>query len=56
MQKENARNTIIFIVCTLAILLLYQHFVLQPQAERRQAAAKAAAAAVQTAPAAGPTG
>ncbi len=37
MQNENARNTIIFVVCTMAILLLYQVFVLQPQAEKRKA-------------------
>ena len=42
MQNENARNTIIFVVCTVAILLIYQFLVLQPQAERRKAAAKAA--------------
>ncbi len=31
MQNENTRNTIIFIVLTIAILLLYQQFVMGPQ-------------------------
>jgi cell division protein FtsA len=34
MKTENSRNTVIFIVCTLAILILYQIFVMQPQAEK----------------------
>lgn len=38
MKNENSRNTVIFIVATLAILILYQMFVLQPQAERQKAA------------------
>src|SRR5690606_39371079 len=42
MQPDNARNTIIFIVCTVAFLILYQVFVLQPAADRRQAAQAAA--------------
>jgi YidC/Oxa1 family membrane protein insertase len=49
MKNENARNTIIFVVLTMAILIAYQVFVLQPQMEARRAAeqarAKAAAAA-----------
>lgn len=44
MKNENTRNTVIFIVCTLAILVLYQVFVMGPQAERRRAAQEAAAA------------
>ena len=45
MQHDNTRNTIIFIVCAVAILIGYQLLVLQPAAERRQAAARAAAEA-----------
>ncbi len=41
MKSENTRNTVVFIVCTLAILILYQIFVMQPQAERRKAALEA---------------
>lgn len=40
MPQENARNTIFFIVIAAAILIAYQIFVLQPQAERRQDAIK----------------
>lgn len=45
MKNENTRNTVIFIVCTLAILILYQVFVMGPQAAQRKAAQEAAAAA-----------
>ena len=38
MQNESTRNTILFIVCTVAILLLYQFFVLEPSAQRQRAA------------------
>lgn len=38
MQNESTRNTILFIVCTVAILLLYQMFVLEPSAQRQRAA------------------
>ncbi|WP_296818992.1 membrane protein insertase YidC [Brevundimonas sp.] len=48
MQHDNTRNTIIFIVCAVAILIGYQLLVLQPAAERRQAAARAAAEQTQT--------
>jgi YidC/Oxa1 family membrane protein insertase len=41
MKNENTRNTVIFIVCTAAILILYQIFVLGPQAEQQRAAALA---------------
>ena len=50
MKTENARNTVIFIVCTVAILILYQVFVMQPQAERRKAAQMAESAQTTTAP------
>ncbi len=42
MKNENMRNTVIFIVCTLAILILYQIFVMGPQGERQRAARAAA--------------
>ncbi len=48
MPNESNRNTIVFIVCAVVILIAYQMFVLEPQAKRRQAevqAQKAAAAA-----------
>ncbi len=44
MKNENTRNTVIFIVCTLAILILYQVFVMGPQAAQRKAVQEAAAA------------
>ena len=51
MQQENARNTIIFVVCAIAIFILYDLFVLRPSAERRQAELeRARAAAGSTAP------
>jgi YidC/Oxa1 family membrane protein insertase len=43
MKSDNARNTVIFIACTAVILILYQVFVMQPQADRRKAAQAAAA-------------
>ncbi len=45
MKNENTRNMVIFAVCTAAILILYQVFVMGPQMERRKAAQDAAAAA-----------
>ena len=50
MKTENARNTVIFIVCTVAILIVYQVFVMQPQAERRKAAQMAESVQTTTAP------
>ncbi|WP_421730232.1 membrane protein insertase YidC [Brevundimonas sp.] len=44
MKSENARNTVIFIVCTVVILILYQVFVMEPQAKQRRAAQQAAVA------------
>ncbi|MFO0286286.1 MAG: membrane protein insertase YidC, partial [Brevundimonas sp.] len=38
MNTENSRNTIIFVVITGLILILYQLFVLEPQAQQRRAA------------------
>jgi YidC/Oxa1 family membrane protein insertase len=37
MKNENTRNMVIFAVCTAAILILYQVFVMGPQMERRKA-------------------
>lgn len=37
MQPDNSRNTILFVVCAVAIFVLYELFVLRPSAERRQA-------------------
>lgn len=39
MQNDNTRNTIIFVVSAVLILILYQVFVLEPAAKRRQAEA-----------------
>ena len=49
MQQDNARNTIIFIVCAIAIFILYDLFVLRPNMEKRQAEAERARAAQQAA-------
>ena len=48
MQQDNSRNTILFVICAVAMLLAYQFFVMGPQqkrleAERRQQAAVAQA-------------
>src|SRR5436190_14888448 len=47
MQKEDTRNTIIFIVCAMLMLVVYQVFIVGPQAEKKKAelAARAPAAA-----------
>lgn len=45
MNNENSRNTIIFVVITGLILILYQLFVLEPQAQQRRAAQAEQAAA-----------
>src|SRR5262245_4505926 len=50
MQDESTRNTIIFIVCAIALLIVYQQFVIDPgqkkhQAEIAQQRAQAAAQA-----------
>jgi YidC/Oxa1 family membrane protein insertase len=46
MDKENSRNTIIFVVCTIALLALYEVFIVGPR--ERQHAAELRAQAVQT--------
>lgn len=40
MKDDSNRNTIIFVVSAIALLLIYQFFVLDPQMKRRQAEAK----------------
>ncbi|HYD44148.1 MAG TPA: membrane protein insertase YidC [Phenylobacterium sp.] len=45
MPNENSRNTIVFVVCAVLILILYQIFVLEPAAKRRQAELKQSAPA-----------
>ena len=64
MKPDNTRNTVIFVVCMVVILIGYQVFVLGPQAEKRRAelAAQAPAAGqkvdgdIATGPSATPTG
>ena len=53
MPNDSSRNTIVFIVCALVILVLYQMFVMEPHARQQQLEAKRAAEAA--APA-GPAG
>ncbi|MEI7931712.1 MAG: membrane protein insertase YidC [Alphaproteobacteria bacterium] len=48
MDKETSRNTIIFFVCALGLLIAYNFLVLQPT-QKREAALKAQQAAVQAA-------
>ena len=43
-MQEESRNTIIFLVCALGLFILYNFFVLEPAAKRRQAEAAHAAA------------
>ena len=44
MRDDNTRNTIIFMVCAAILLLVYQVFVIEPQAQQRQAQVAAVAA------------
>ncbi|HEX4183862.1 MAG TPA: membrane protein insertase YidC [Caulobacteraceae bacterium] len=48
MDNENSRNTIVFFLCTIVILMLYSHFVLDPANKKHQAELRAAAAAQAT--------
>lgn len=50
MQNENARNTVIFVVCAAAMLIFYQMFVLEPAGRQRQSEQQRAAAAAQIQP------
>jgi YidC/Oxa1 family membrane protein insertase len=54
MDNENSRNTIVFFAFAIGILLLYQTFVLNPAAKKRDAEARAVAAAHAANPAAVP--
>ncbi|OYX36757.1 MAG: membrane protein insertase YidC [Caulobacterales bacterium 32-69-10] len=57
MEQDNSRNTMIFVVCAVAIMLAYQMFVLGPQQQKRQAEAQSRAAAAAANPiAAAPAG
>ena len=62
MQPNDSRNTIMFVICAVVLLLAYQVFVMQPAEQRRATAARAAASqvapgapAIPGAPAAQPT-
>jgi YidC/Oxa1 family membrane protein insertase len=48
MQNENTRNTVMFVVSAMIILVVYQFLVLGPQQRQREAQLKARAAAVST--------
>ncbi|MDB5451638.1 MAG: preprotein translocase subunit, partial [Caulobacteraceae bacterium] len=52
MQPDSNRNTIIFVVCAVALFIAYQVLVLEPAAKRREAEAarQAPAAAAAVAP------
>jgi YidC/Oxa1 family membrane protein insertase len=50
MQTENARNTVIFIVCAVALLIVYQIFVLDPATRKQRAEQQRAAAAAEVQP------
>lgn len=47
-MQDESRNTIIFLVCALVLFFLYNSFVLEPAAKRRQAEAAHQAAIAQT--------
>lgn len=51
MQNENTRNTVMFVVSAMIILVVYQFLVLGPQQRQREAQLKARAAAAQSLPA-----
>jgi YidC/Oxa1 family membrane protein insertase len=51
MQEESSRNTIIFLVCAVALFIIYKHFVLDPAAAQRQAQLARANPAAAVAPA-----
>lgn len=56
MQTENARNTVVFIVCAAVFLIAYQFLVLEPQARKRQAETQRARVAAEAQGAARPAG
>jgi YidC/Oxa1 family membrane protein insertase len=53
MDKENSRNTIIFVVCTIALLALYEVFIVGPRERQHAADMRAQAAQAQLAAQAG---
>jgi YidC/Oxa1 family membrane protein insertase len=53
MDKENSRNTIIFVVCTIALLALYEVFIVGPRERQHAADMRAQAAQTQLAAQAG---
>jgi YidC/Oxa1 family membrane protein insertase len=53
MDKENSRNTIIFVVCTIALLALYEVFIVGPRERQHAAELRAQAAQTQMAAKAG---
>jgi YidC/Oxa1 family membrane protein insertase len=53
MDKENSRNTIIFVVCTIALLALYEVFIVGPRERQHAADLRAQAAQAQMAARAG---
>ena len=56
MQNDNTRNTIIFVVSAILVLIVYQVLVLDPAAKRQKAAAERAAASAPVAPGTNPAG
>lgn len=56
MQNDNTRNTIIFVVSAILVLVVYQFLVLEPAAKRQQAEAARAAADAPVAPGTNPVG
>ena len=44
MEQDNSRNTMMFVVCAVAILIVYQFFVMGPANQRRTEAARQQAA------------
>ena len=55
MEKDNSRNTILFVVCAVVILVAYQFFIMRPADERRAAEARQHAAIVAANPVAAAT-
>ena len=51
MDQDNSRNMTIFVVCTIAIFVLYEMLVIGPQQRRQEALARTQAAAARLAPA-----
>ena len=56
MQNDNTRNTILFVVSAIIVLVVYQFLVIEPAARRQQAEAARAAADAPVAPGTNPVG